>query len=126
MCRTGSSLRRAAPAGSRSISTRPRKPARRARHNGKPVSPRPETAEGALEHSLRSLRSRRNEIPCPMSPAPPLLEVKNLRKRFTGVQALDGVGLHIAAGEVLAVVGENGAGKSTLMKILAGVYTPDE
>jgi ribose transport system ATP-binding protein len=57
--------------------------------------------------------------------SPPLLEVRGLSKRFPGVQALDGVGLHARAGEVLAVVGENGAGKSTLMKVLAGVYEPD-
>jgi ribose transport system ATP-binding protein len=56
----------------------------------------------------------------------PVLEVRKIRKHFPGVQALDGVSLTIRAGEVLAVVGENGAGKSTLMKILAGVYTPDE
>lgn len=56
----------------------------------------------------------------------PLLEVRGLRKRFAGVLALDGVGVSVRAGEVLAVVGENGAGKSTLMKILAGVYTPDD
>lgn len=56
----------------------------------------------------------------------PILEVRKIRKHFPGVQALDGVSLAIQAGEVLAVVGENGAGKSTLMKILAGIYTPDE
>ena len=60
-----------------------------------------------------------------MNPSPPLLEVHNVRKHFPGVQALDGVSLHVAAAEVLAVVGENGAGKSTLMKILAGVHRPD-
>jgi ribose transport system ATP-binding protein len=59
------------------------------------------------------------------SAAPQLLEVRDVRKHFPGVQALDGVSLHVGAGEVLALVGENGAGKSTLMKILAGIYRPD-
>ena len=57
---------------------------------------------------------------------PPLLTATGISKSFPGVQALQKVSLHIEPGEVLAVVGENGAGKSTLMKILAGVYTPDE
>ncbi len=57
---------------------------------------------------------------------PPLLEVRQISKRFPGVKALQGVSLHLERGEALAVIGENGAGKSTLMKILAGVQTPDE
>ncbi len=56
----------------------------------------------------------------------PLLEVRQVSKRFPGVIALNGVSLSLGVGEVVAVIGENGAGKSTLMKILAGVQVPDE
>ncbi len=61
-----------------------------------------------------------------MNPVVPLLEVRNVRKSFPGVRALDGVSLRVAPGETVAVVGENGAGKSTLMKIVAGLYRPDD
>ena len=54
------------------------------------------------------------------------LEVHHISKSFPGCRALHDVSLHLNEGELLSVVGENGAGKSTLMKILAGVYTPDE
>ncbi len=56
----------------------------------------------------------------------PILEVRNISKRFPGVVALDDVSLKFFPGEIHAGVGENGAGKSTLMKILAGAYIPDK
>ncbi len=56
----------------------------------------------------------------------PLLEVRGVAKSFPGVKALQDMHLTLRRGEVLALVGENGAGKSTLMKLLSGIYTPDE
>jgi ribose transport system ATP-binding protein len=56
----------------------------------------------------------------------PILEVRNIRKRFFATQALDDVSITVAPGSVHAVVGENGAGKSTLMNVIGGVYQPDE
>src|SRR3712207_1728801 len=57
---------------------------------------------------------------------PPLLRMEGISKHFPGVQALQNVSLDVYAGECLGLVGENGAGKSTLMKVLSGVYAPDE
>ena len=54
-----------------------------------------------------------------------MIELRGVAKRFGAVQALRGVDLALAAGEVHALVGENGAGKSTLVKMLAGVHQPD-
>lgn len=55
-----------------------------------------------------------------------ILRVENVSKRFGGVIALDNVSLSIHKGETCCLVGENGSGKSTMIKIISGVYTPDE
>lgn len=54
-----------------------------------------------------------------------LLEMRNIRKSFGGLKALDDVTLTLRHGEVLGLVGDNAAGKSTLMKILTGFYHAD-
>lgn len=58
--------------------------------------------------------------------APAVLEARGATKRFAGVTALDSVDFAVGTGEVMALMGENGAGKSTLIKVLTGVYQPDD
>lgn len=53
-----------------------------------------------------------------------LIELREVRKSYGNVFAVGGVSLHIAAGEVVGLLGDNGAGKSTLIKILAGAVRP--
>lgn len=55
-----------------------------------------------------------------------MLEIRHISKSFPGVQALSDVSIEFQPGEIHALVGENGAGKSTLIKIICGIYTPDE
>ena len=54
-----------------------------------------------------------------------MLEVRNLRRSFGGVAAIDGVDLAVAAREILAIIGPNGAGKSTLFNLITGHLRPD-
>lgn len=56
----------------------------------------------------------------------PALSLTGISKSFPGVKALSEVSLELYPGEVTALVGENGAGKSTIVKILTGIYQPDE
>ena len=55
-----------------------------------------------------------------------LVQLVNIRKSFNQVVALESVSLDVAHNEVVGLVGDNGAGKSTLIKILSGVFPPDE
>jgi len=55
-----------------------------------------------------------------------MIETKGITKRFGGLTAVDKVSMGVNAGEVVAILGDNGAGKSTLIKIISGVYKPDE
>jgi len=55
-----------------------------------------------------------------------ILELRHIAKLFPGVKALKDVHFQLEPGEIHAIMGENGAGKSTLIKIITGVYHPDE
>jgi D-xylose transport system ATP-binding protein len=65
------------------------------------------------------------ELPQPGATTAPLLQIRELSKRFGSVQALTDVDFEVRGGEVMALVGDNGAGKSTLIKCIAGIYTAD-
>ncbi|MCK4986986.1 MAG: sugar ABC transporter ATP-binding protein, partial [Desulfobacterales bacterium] len=54
----------------------------------------------------------------------PILEVRNITKKFGGLTAVDDFSIDFPAGSVTALVGDNGAGKSTLIKMISGVYPP--
>ncbi len=58
--------------------------------------------------------------------AEPLLRLEGVRKSFGAVHALRGVDLTVPSGRVTALVGDNGAGKSVTVKVIAGIYQPDD
>src|SRR5271155_4792684 len=58
-------------------------------------------------------------------PSPPVLSVERLAKSFGGLQAVDGISFHVAAGEIVGLVGPNGAGKTTTINMILGVLEPN-
>ena len=56
----------------------------------------------------------------------PILEVRNLRKWFSGQKAVDGVSFSIPRGSIFGLLGPNGAGKTTLLRMVTGIFYPDE
>ena len=56
----------------------------------------------------------------------PVLEVANIRKRFGGIAAVDGVSFEVREGEILGIIGPNGCGKSTLFNCILGQLPPSE
>ena len=55
-----------------------------------------------------------------------MVEVRNLRKRFGPVTAVDGVSFAAADGQITGLLGENGAGKTTTLAMIGGVLKPDD
>ena len=55
----------------------------------------------------------------------PLIEIKDVKKSFEGVTAVDGVNLGINQGELVALIGTNGSGKTTLLNLMTGFFSPD-
>jgi ABC-2 type transport system ATP-binding protein len=55
-----------------------------------------------------------------------MIRGEGLNKKFGGIPAIDGLNIHVSKGDVYGLVGPNGAGKTTLIKILNGIFRPDE
>src|SRR4051794_16680406 len=55
----------------------------------------------------------------------PIIEVRDLRRRFGNVQAVDGISFDVLPGAIIGFIGANGAGKTTTMRIMATLDLPD-
>lgn len=85
--------------------------------HGKPAAP--------ASAKLRKKRRLAREV-SPRGPKPePLLRLVDVSVSFGGLQALNQVGMEVAAGEIVALIGPNGAGKTTVLNIICGLLKPD-
>ncbi|HVR62796.1 MAG TPA: ABC transporter ATP-binding protein, partial [Polyangia bacterium] len=87
------------------------------------IPPEPLPAMSPLEAVLPA---RRAPATGGSSAAPVVLELRDVRRHFGGVRAVDGVSLTVRAGEVHGLIGPNGSGKSTLVNVVSGLYAPTE
>ncbi|MFZ9387036.1 MAG: ABC transporter ATP-binding protein [Chitinophagaceae bacterium] len=55
-----------------------------------------------------------------------LLELKDLKKYFSSQKAVDGISLNVESGQIFGLLGPNGAGKTTLIRMITGIFYPDE
>jgi len=62
----------------------------------------------------------------PAGSSAPLLDLRDLKRYFGGVKALDGVSMTVRAGQIHGLIGPNGSGKSTLVNVVSGLYTPTD
>ncbi len=72
-----------------------------------------------------SALARAAGAPGAVASAAPLLEVREVRKRFGGVQALDAPSFALEPGRIFGLIGPNGSGKSTLFNLVSGLTRPD-
>ena len=55
-----------------------------------------------------------------------MLELKNIKKSFSGRKILDGISLKVTDGEIMCIVGQSGGGKTTLLRCISGLERIDE
>lgn len=91
--------------------------------NDKPKQ-RVEVGSVTVEGHVAGVRAK-HEIVAPIVGAAPLA-VENVKVRFGGIAALDGMSMTVQPGEVVGLIGPNGAGKTTLMNAISGLLRPDE
>jgi branched-chain amino acid transport system permease protein len=65
-------------------------------------------------------------LPARITDGSPLLEIKDLKRHFGGVKAVDGISLTVHAGQIHGLIGPNGSGKSTAVNVISGLYVPSE